>query len=68
MKNLEPHQYRLLNERADLRDRLERLLEFIHCPAFPCVDPAEQKRLRLQADHMGEYLNVLNERVEAIEA
>ena len=68
MKNLEPHQYRLLNERAELRDRLGKLLEFINCPAFPNVDPAEQDRLRVQAIHMGSYLNVLNERVAAIEA
>lgn len=68
MKNLEPHQYRLLNERAELGERLHKLLEFIHCPAFPNVDPAEQKRLKLQSDHMGEYLNVLNQRVEAIDA
>lgn len=26
MKNLEPHQYRLLNERIELRDRVEKLL------------------------------------------
>ena len=68
MKNLEPHQYRLLNERAELRDKLGRLLEFIRCPAFSAVPPAEQDRLQRQANHMGEYLNVLNERVEAIEA
>lgn len=68
MKNLEPHQYRLLNERAELRDRLGKLLEFIHCEAFLAVPPAERDRLQRQADHMGGYLNVLNERVEAIEA
>ena len=68
MKNLEPHQYRLLNERAELRDRLEKLLTFINCAAFRSVPPAERDRLQRQANHMGEYLNVLNERVEAIEA
>ena len=68
MKNLEPHQYRLLNERAELRDRLEKLDLFIHSDAFPCVPPPECDRLQRQASHMGEYLNVLNERVAAIEA
>lgn len=68
MKNLEPHQYRLLNERAELRDKLGKLLEFIRCEAFPMVPPPERDRLQRQANHMGEYLNVLNERVEAIEA
>jgi hypothetical protein len=67
MKNLEPHQYRLLNERADLRDKLDKLMSFINCEAFPCVPSAERDRLKRQANHMGEYLNVLNERVEAIE-
>ena len=68
LKNLEPHQYRLLNERADLRDRLEKLDLFIHSEAFPMVPPPERDRLTRQANHMGEYLNVLNERVAAIEA
>ena len=68
MKNLEPHQYRLLNERAELRDRLEKLDMFIHSDMFPCVQPPERDRLKRQANHMGEYLNVLNERVAAIEA
>lgn len=68
MKNLEPHQYRLLNERAELRDRLEKLDAFIHSGAFPCVPPAERERLQRQATYMGDYLGVLNERVEAIEA
>lgn len=68
MKNLEPHQYRLLNERAELRDRLEKLDAFIHSWAFPCVPPAERERLQRQATYMGDYLGVLNERVKAIEA
>lgn len=68
MKNLEPHQYRLLNERAELRDRLEKLMAFINCEAFPCVPPLEQDRLKRQANYMGAYLDVLNERVAAIEA
>ena len=68
LKNLEPHQYRLLNERAELRDRLEKLDLFIHSTAFPNVPPPERDRLQRQANHMGEYLNVLNERVAAIEA
>jgi len=68
MKNLEPHQYRVLNERAELRDKLEKLLAFINSPAFSNVELAEQKRLRHQVDCMGEYLNILNERVAAIDA
>ena len=68
LKNLEPHQYRLLNERAELREKLEKLDLFIHSEAFPMVPPPECDRLQRQANHMGEYLNVLNERVAAIEA
>ena len=68
LKNLEPHQYRLLNERAELREKLEKLDLFIHSEAFPMVPPLECDRLQRQANHMGEYLNVLNERVAAIEA
>ena len=68
MKNLETHQYRLLNERAELQDRLEKLDAFIRSDAFPCVPPAERGRLEKQSHLMGEYLNVLNLRVEAIEA
>lgn len=68
VQNLEPHQYRLLNERAELRDRLEKLDLFIRSESFLMVPPPERDRLKRQANHMGEYLNVLNERVAAIEA
>jgi len=68
MKNLESYQYRLLNERAELRDRLEKLLVFTHSPAYQAAPDDERERLGRQVQHMGGYLGVLNERIEAIEA
>jgi hypothetical protein len=68
MKNLEPHQYRMLNERAELRDRLEKLLAFVNSGSYADVNQDERERLGRQVEHMGDYLAVLNERIEAIEA
>ena len=59
---------KIVNERAELLDRLEKLDAFIHSEDFLCLPPVERERLLRQATYMGKYLNVLNERVAALEA
>lgn len=68
MKNLEPWQYRLLVERNELRDRCEKLLNFIISDKFHEVELDQQELLKAQADYMGDYLNILNQRIIKIEA
>ena len=66
MSNLQPHQQRVVNERDDLQDRIEKLVAFIDAsPIFRTVGEEEQVRLLHQQDYMGNYLNVLNLRIAA---
>ena len=65
MSTLAPHQQRVVTERDELAERLEKLLSFLQTPTFIGLDQSERIRLRLQAHHMQGYMSVLGERVEA---
>ncbi len=59
------YQQRIIEERDELRKKLDRLAVFIKEGAvFPTLDPAEQARLRLQCMHMRGYCAMLTERIE----
>lgn len=60
-----PYQQRVIDERAELADRLANLLAFLRSPLFERLDAAERSRLRNQARFMDGYLAVLGERIEA---
>ncbi len=60
-----PHQQRVVTERAELFDKTTKLLAFIGGAMFDGLDPAEQERLRRQADLMNRYVAVLDERIAA---
>ena len=68
MPELAPHQQRVVAERDELSDRLAKLMAFFGTPMFASLDAAEQIRMRTQAHHMGGYLTMLCERVEAFKA
>lgn len=68
MTTLAPHQQRVVDEQADLAERLSNLLSFCRSPVFFGLDRAEQSRLRSQARFMDGYLAVLGERIEAFSA
>jgi hypothetical protein len=64
--NLQPHQQRVVAEKADLDDRMGKLDAFIaQNPMFLKLDPAEQERLTRQYRYMEQYSRVLGERIEA---
>jgi len=63
--NLLPHQERVVAEKADLDVKREKLSAFFNTPMFSGLPVAEQNRLKLQAQHMYMYSEVLAERVEA---
>lgn len=65
MSELQSHQERVRIERADLGEKLTKLLEFIDGEVFDSLDEAEQDRLSRQATIMGEYAAVLDERIAA---
>nr|DAM19609.1 MAG TPA: hypothetical protein [Bacteriophage sp.] len=59
---------RLLIERQDLAERFSKLCAFVDTPKFEEVVKDEHQRdlLLRQRDYMSEYLNVLNQRIEAL--
>lgn len=59
------HQQRVIGEKAQLNDRLDKLDRFIHAPAFADIPDAEQVRLLRQYISMNEYFSALCDRVEA---
>lgn len=59
---------RLVIEQQDLAEKLSKLCAFVDTPKFKEVVKDEHQRdlLLQQREHMGEYLNVLNQRIEAL--
>ena len=68
MSTLAPHQQRVVDERAELSDRLSKLLNVFQTPIFVGLDAAEKARLRSQARFMDGYCAVLEERIAAFNA
>lgn len=60
-----PHQHRVVLEKQDLDDKLQKLMSFISSPAFIVLDAEERRRLEEQALHMTNYSRVLGERIAA---
>jgi len=64
---LQPHQQRVVDEKAELDGKLERLSAFIHGAKFEAIDEAEQSRLKRQQAIMVDLSLVLGERIEAFQ-
>lgn len=63
---LPPHQQRVLDEKAELDDRLSKLTTFIESsPIFAQLPIDEQERLRAQAAVMTDYSRILASRIAA---
>ena len=60
---------RLIIEQKELAEKLEKLCLFTESPKFTeVVTDAKQRELLLaQKEHMGEYLNILNQRIKLLE-
>ena len=65
--NLKPHQQRVVDEKAELDGRLERLSAFVHRRTFETLHEAEQFRLKRQQAIMVDLSLVLGERIEAFQ-
>lgn len=63
--DLQPHQQRVVEERAELEDKLGKLQAFITGERFAAVPDAEQGRLVLQHNIMNAYSLVLEMRIAA---
>ena len=67
--SLQPHQQRVVDEKADLDDKLGKLHDFIQeNPTFKALPEDEQKRLQRQDLVMAEYSQILSERIAAFSA
>jgi hypothetical protein len=62
---MEAHQQRVVDEKADLDERLSKLCAFHGTSIFNGLDSAEQERLIKQADIMAEYSCILGDRIAA---
>jgi hypothetical protein len=64
---MQPHQQRMLEEAAQLKDRLDKLTGFIRDnELFHSLPEREQKRMRMQCAAMEIYFLVLSERIDAL--
>lgn len=64
VKQLPPHVQRVIGEKAQLDDRLSKLSAFIKTPAFKDLTAKTQELLTTQAGAMGEYSEILKQRLE----
>lgn len=63
---MQPHQERVINEKAELDGRLSRLKDFIDAsPYFVPLPQEEKDRLIKQSEIMGQYSDVLGQRIAA---
>lgn len=67
--NLPPHQLRVVEEKHQLDDRLQKLGVFIkESSIYPTLDAAERERLVRQESCMAEYSAILAARITAFAA
>ena len=63
---MQPHQLRVVEEKAELDKKAHALSEFIGLsPIFETLDPAEQERLKEQNEIMWQYSEILGARIAA---
>lgn len=64
-KELLPYQQRVIEERAQLDERLHKLNTFLIAPNRPPISDEEYTRLEMQASAMTLYSHILRQRIEA---
>lgn len=63
---LQPHQQRVVDEKAELDTKATALSKFIgESPIYPTLDAAEQERLKEQCELMWQYSEILGARIGA---
>lgn len=64
-KTAAPHQQRVVDELADLQEKLDKLIAFEKTEKFQELELADRQRLLRQRDIMTAYANILGERIHA---
>lgn len=62
-----PYQQRVVEEKAELDEKIGRLRVYIASPAFSAVYAAEQDRMQEQLAAMSNYSFILGERIKAFQ-
>lgn len=65
INNMEAHQERVVAEKAELDEKHTKLVDFFQSDTFKSLPVDEQARLSRQSKVMGEYSNILSERIAA---
>ena len=68
MNQYQPHQQRVVDEKAELDDRRSKLAAFLYTGTFEALAAAERERLEKQLRLMTSYSDVLAERIKAFTA
>jgi hypothetical protein len=63
--SIPPHQQRVIDEKAELDEKRTKLKAFFDTPIFAGLDPNEQDRLCAQSEAMGNYSDILSQRIAA---
>lgn len=67
MRTVQPYQQRVMDEKAELDDRLAKLNAFWANPQFDKLPSEEKQRLESQARVMQEYSDILAARISAFQ-
>lgn len=62
---MQPHQQRVVDEKNELNEKLDKLKAFFENPIFKGLSADEQGRLARQFDVMAEYSSILSQRIAA---
>ncbi|MGY6275906.1 crAss001_48 related protein [Methylomonas sp. MgM2] len=62
---LQPHQQRVVTEKDELDEKLNKLRAFFDTDIYANLDEAERSRLSRQSRYMEYYSDVLGERISA---
>jgi hypothetical protein len=62
---LQSHQQRVVEEKKELDEKLNKLNIFIHSEAFLMINKMERERLKVQASIMKDYSDILQQRINA---
>ena len=65
VKELQPHQQRVVTENQELDDKLMKLEAFFRGTIYPTLSQGECDRLSRQAAAMQQYSDILGERIAA---
>jgi hypothetical protein len=61
---MQPHEQRVVDEKNELGERLERLLSFLQTDFYKSLSEKEQELLYFQSQVMEDYFEVLEQRIE----